>query len=78
MRIVIKENRKTMINLWIPNFNWVFRLGIDVISKQKDVQLTPDQRQAFLKMMKKIKRQYKGLVLIDIKTKAGETVYVKL
>jgi hypothetical protein len=78
MRIVIKENRKTMINLWIPNFNWVFRLAIGVISKQKDVQLTPAQRQAFLKMMKKIKRQYKGLVLIDIKTKAGETVYVKL
>lgn len=78
MRIIVKEKQKTIINIWIPNFNWVLKMGIKVAIKQKEVSISEEQKKALFSLVKIMKKQYRGLVLVDIKTKAGETVYVKL
>ena len=78
MRVIIRENeKKKRIFVPIPNFIVTSKWSIRKIIKHAKVEgVTKAQIKTFSKEFKKIRKQFKGLLLVDVESSDG--TYVKI
>lgn len=77
MRILIKENHRTKLSLWLPSGNLViatFLRHFQIDGKR----LSAQQRKKLLTQIKQLRKLHKPLIWIDIEQKNGDKVFIKI
>jgi hypothetical protein len=77
MRILIKENNRTKLSLWLPSGPLVvstFLRHFELDGKK----FTPAQRKLIIRHFKRLRKIHKPLVLIDVEEKNGNRVLIKI
>lgn len=83
----VKINTKnTKINLWVPTSlilnNFSFSIVIYILKNhniaRNYIKLSKEKKKDILKLLKKYRKQYKGLTLVEVKTKEGENILITL
>jgi hypothetical protein len=77
MRILIKEQNKTKLSLWLPSGPWVIKTFLQHFTYEGK-KVSPLQRKTILDQLKVLRKIHKPLVLIDIEQKNGDRVYIKI
>jgi hypothetical protein len=77
MRILIKEQNKTKLSLWLPSGSLVINTLLKNV-KFEGKKLSSQQRKFFVQQIKELRKIHKPLVLIDIEQKNGDRVYIKI
>lgn len=82
MRIRIKADK---VRLWliVPNAIISSRLGYTILEraylrKHSSIRIQEEQRKALAKQWRRLCKNYKGTVLVDMQTKEGEIVKIVL
>ncbi len=77
MRILIKEQNKTKLSLWLPSGPFVLGTFLKYFTydgKNFDIKT----RKLLVKQIQLLRRIHKPLVLIDIESKNGDKVFIKI
>ena len=77
MRILIKENHKTKLSLWLPSGNLVIRTFLRYFEVD-GVRFNTQQRNAIMKQIKTLRKIHRPLILVDIERQNGDVVLIKL
>jgi hypothetical protein len=77
MRILIKEQHKTKLILWLPSGPRVLNLILKY-AKFEGKKVSPEQRKNLIQQIKVLRKIHRPLVLIDIKQKNGDSVFIKI
>jgi hypothetical protein len=77
MRILIKEQNKTKLSLWLPSGPWVIKTFLQHFTYEGK-KVSPLQRKMILEQLKVLRKIHKPLVLVDIEQKNGDCVYIKI
>lgn len=77
MRILIKEQNKTKISLWLPSGPLVLNTFLKYFTYEGK-KVSPVQRKLILAQLKVLRKLHRPLVLIDIEQKNGDRVYIKI
>jgi hypothetical protein len=77
MRILIKEQNKTKVSLWLPPGPLVLNTFLKYFTYEGK-KVSPVQRKMILAQVKVLRKLHRPLVLIDIEQKNGDRVYIKI
>ncbi len=77
MRILIKEQNKTKLSLWLPSGPIVLRTFLKHFTYDGK-KMDATQRKLLVKQIQLLRKILKPLVLIDIESKNGDKVYIKI
>jgi hypothetical protein len=77
MRILIKEQNKTKVSLWLPSGPLVLNTFLKYFTYEGK-KVSPVQRKMILAQVKVLRKLHRPLVLIDIEQKNGDRVYIKI
>jgi hypothetical protein len=77
MRILIKENHKTKLSLWLPSGNLVIRTFLRYFEVD-GVRFNLEQRKAIMAQIKTLRKLHRPLILVDIERQNGDVVLIKL
>jgi hypothetical protein len=77
MRILIKEQNKTKLSLWLPSGPLVLHTFLKYFTYEGK-KVSPQQRKVIVQQIKQLRKIHKPLVLIDIEQKNGDRVYIKI
>lgn len=81
MKIKIKTE-DVKLNLWIPtsliSCRFIWSNIIKHACKEEDININPEQMDIIFKALQVSVKQYKGLKLVDVHTKDGETIKIVL
>ena len=77
MRILIQEQNKTKLSLWLPSGPLVLRIFLKYFTYEGK-KVSPQQRKVIVQQIKQLRKIHKPLVLIDIEQKNGDRVYIKI
>jgi hypothetical protein len=77
MRILIKEQNKTKLSLWLPSGPLVLSIFLKYFTYEGK-KVSPQQRKVIVQQIKQLRKIHKPLVLIDIEQKNGDRVYIKI
>ncbi len=77
MRILIKEQNKTKISLWLPSGPLVLKTFLKYFTYEGK-KVSVQQRKIILDQLKVLRKLHRPLVLIDIEQKNGDRVYIKI
>ncbi len=77
MRILIKEQSKTKLSLWLPFGPLVLKTFLKYFTYEGK-KVSPLQRKMILDQVKILRKLHRPLVLIDIEQKNGDRVYIKI
>ena len=77
MRILIKENHKTKLSLWLPSGNFVIRTFLRYFEVD-GVRFNSQQRKAIMTQIKTLRKIHRPLILVDIERQNGDVVLIKL
>jgi hypothetical protein len=77
MRILIKEQNKTIVSLWLPSGPLVLNTFLKYVTYEGN-NVSPLQRKMILEQLKVLRKLHRPLVLIDIEQKNGDRVYIKI
>jgi hypothetical protein len=77
MRILIKENHKTKLSLWLPSGNLIIRTLLRYFEVD-GVHFNLEQRKAIMAQIKTLRKLHRPLILIDIERQNGDVVLIKL
>jgi hypothetical protein len=77
MRILIKENHKTKLSLWLPSGNLIIRTFLRYFEVD-GVRFNLEQRKAIMAKIKTLRKIHRPLILIDIERQNGDVVLIKL
>lgn len=77
VKIHTKEFKGTF---YLPNTLLFNRLGLSIalMASQKYVKVSETGKEALLAQLKRYRKQFKGLTLVEVKTSEGEEILVKL
>ena len=76
MRILIKENHKTKLSLWLPSGNLVIRTFLRYFEVD-GVRFNLEQRKAIMAQIKMLRKLHRPLILVDIERQNGDVVLIK-
>jgi hypothetical protein len=77
MRILIKEQNKTKLSLWLPSGPLVLNTFLKYFTYEGK-KVSPVQRKMILNQVKMLRKLHRPLVLIDIEQTNGDRVYIKI
>jgi hypothetical protein len=77
MRILIKEQNKTKVSLWLPSGPLVLNTFLKYFTYEGK-KVSVQQRKMILAQVKVLRKLHRPLVLIDIEQKNGDRVYIKI
>ena len=77
MRILIKEQHKTKLSLWLPSGPFVLKTFLKYFTYEGKRISLPQQKN-ILAQIKVLRKLHRPLVLIDIEQKNGDRVYIKI
>jgi hypothetical protein len=77
MRILIKEQNKTKVSLWLPSGPLVLNTCLKYFTYEGK-KVSPVQRKMILNQVKMLRKLHRPLVLIDIEQTNGDRVYIKI
>ncbi len=77
MRILIKENQKTKLSLWLPSGPLVLSTFLRYF-RYEGKRFPKEKRKAILQQIKRLRKFHKPLVLVDIQQKNGDKVLIKI
>ena len=77
MRILIKEQNKTKVSLWLPSGPLVLNTFLKYFTYEGK-KVSPVQRKMILAQVKVLRKLHRPLVLIDIEQKNGDRLYIKI
>ncbi len=77
MRILIKEQNKTKVSLWLPSGPLVLNTFLKYFTYEGK-KVSSIQRKTILAQLKVLRKLHRPLVLIDIEQKNGDRVYIKI
>ena len=77
MRILIKEQNKTKISLWLPSGPLVLKTFLKHFTYEGK-KVSVQERKIILDQLKVLRKLHRPLVLIDIEQKNGDRVYIKI
>jgi hypothetical protein len=77
MRILIKEQNKTKVSLWLPSGPLVLNTFLKYFTYEGK-KVSPVQRKMILNQVKMLRKLHRPLVLIDIEQTNGDRVYIKI
>ena len=75
--ILIKEQNKTKLSLWLPSGPIVLRTFLKYLTYDGK-KMDATQRKLLVKQIQLLRKIHKPLVLIDIESKTGDKVYIKI
>ena len=80
MKIRVKEKDKRGIRLWVPNSIFTNRFVIGQINKHANgyLSIPPSSVRSLRKALRKFKRKHRNFVFVEVKSKDGEEVTIKL
>jgi hypothetical protein len=78
MRILIREENKTVINLWIPSGPRLIGLILRWVRNDEGKRIDSATRKKLVSTYRKIRKLHKNLVIADITSKDGTKVFIKL
>jgi hypothetical protein len=77
MRILIKEQNKTKVSLWLPSGPLVLNTFLKYFTYEGK-KVSVQQRKMILHQVKMLRKLHRPLVLIDIEQTNGDRVYIKI
>lgn len=79
MKIKIRTKDFRM-QLYFPTSLILSRLGVSIALRatQNYIRLTEEQKEVLVKGLRRCRKQYKGLTLVDVQTASGEEILVTL
>ncbi|GEM_PF-1103366 len=78
MRILVREEEKTIVNIWVPSGPAMLRFILRFAPIDNGRKLSKDLRDRLIETYKKIRKYHKNLVIADITSKDGTKVFIKL
>lgn len=78
MRILVREEEKTIVNIWVPSGPAMLRFILRFVPVDNGRKLSKDLRDRLIETYKKIRKYHKNLVIADITSKDGTKVFIKL
>jgi hypothetical protein len=77
VRILIKENQKIKLSLWLPSGPLVLSTFLRYF-RYEGKRFPKEKRKAILQQIKRLRKFHKPLVLVDIQQKNGDKVLIKI
>lgn len=77
MKIIVKEKGKTKVFLWLPSYSFIIRAALKR-AKLDGVSLTKSQIDQLMEAIRVTKKYHRTILDIDIQSKNGESVFVKI
>ena len=78
MRILVREENRTVINLWIPSGPYFVGFFLRWIRNDQGKRLDAQTRKKITTTYQRIRKHHKNLVIADITSKDGTKVFIKL
>ena len=78
MRILVREENRTVINLWIPSGPRFVGFILRWLRNDEGETMNADTRKKIVMTYQKIRKHHKNLVIADITSKDGTKVFIKL
>ncbi len=77
MRILIKENQKVKLSLWLPSGPLVLNTFLRYF-RYEGKRFPKEKRKLIMQQIKRLRKFHKPLVLVDIEQKNGDKVLIKI
>lgn len=78
MRILIRDNKKTVLNLWVPSGPRLIGFILGFVRTDEGHKLDLETRKKIVTTYRKIRQYHKNLVIADITSQDGSKVFIKL
>lgn len=77
MRILIKENQKIKLSIWLPSGPLVLNTFLKYF-RYEGKTFPREKRKLLIQQIKRLRKFHKPLVLVDIQQKNGDKVLIKI
>ncbi len=78
MRIHIRDEGKTIINIWIPSGTLLLRMVLRWVRFEDGARINKQTRQKIITIYRNVKKYHRQLVIADIESKDGTRIFIKL
>jgi len=77
VRILIKENQKIKLSIWLPSGPFVLNTFLKYF-RYEGKPFPKEKRKRLMQQIKRLRKFHKPLVLVDIQQKNGDKVLIKI
>jgi hypothetical protein len=78
MRIHIRDERKTILKIWVPSGTFLINIMLRLIRLEGGQKINQETRQKIVRIYRQVRQYHRKLVIADIESRDGTRVYIQL